>query len=103
MDSTIIGTDMTEQKNTSAAKLKTFLTTKNTKTNMAMQQAQKMVNLFRSLEDLGEDFIDQYNTELLQIPNNAELMLNALVGGSEVRQYLEYLRNETKTQDSSSS
>ena len=94
---------MTEQKNTGAEKLKAFLTTKNTKTNTAMQQAQKMVNLFRSVEDFGDDFIDQYNNELLQISNDAELMLNALVGGSEVRQYLDYLRNASKTQDDNTS
>ena len=62
--------------------------------NKLMQQAQKMINLYRALEDFGDDFVEKYNQELLQIPGNAELMLTALVGGVEVRQYLDYLRNQ---------
>jgi len=82
-----------EQKNTAATKLKTFLDSKNMKANVATQQAQKMINLYRSLDDLGEDFVHQFNAELLEISENAELMLNALIGGNEVRQYLDYLRH----------
>jgi hypothetical protein len=89
---------MEQQKNSAAIKLKAFLDNKNTKANTAMQQAQKMVNLYRSLDDFGEDFVDQFNKELLEISENAELMLNALIGGNEVRQYLDYLRH-TNTVD----
>ena len=87
-----------EQKNTASVKLKSFLKNKNAKANVAMQQAQKMVNLYRSLDDLGDDFVDQFNAELLGLSENAELMLNALIGGNEVRQYLDYLRH-TNTSD----
>ena len=84
-----------EQKNTASVRLKSFLKNKNAKANVAMQQAQKMVNLYRSLDDLGDDFADQFNAELLGLSENAELMLNALIGGNEVRQYLDYLRHTT--------
>jgi len=81
-----------EQKDAAAGKLKAFLDNKNMKVNAAMQQAQKMVNLYRALDDLGEGFVHQFNAELLEISENAELMLSALIGGNEVRQYLDYLR-----------
>lgn len=84
---------MEQSKNSAALKLKTFLDNKNTKANTALLQAQKMVNLYRSLDDFGEDFINQFNSELLDISENAELMLSALIGGNEVRQYLDYLRH----------
>ena len=98
---------MEQTKNSAAVKLKSFLENKNTKANTAMQQAQKFVNLYRALDDFGEDYVNTFNSELLDISENAELMLNALIGGSEVRQYLDYLRHthtsgdETEQDDTS--
>ena len=89
---------MEQQKNSAAIRLKTFLDNKNTKANTALLQAQKMVNLYRALDDFGEEFVNQFNSELLEISENSELMLNALIGGNEVRQYLDYLRH-TNTSD----
>lgn len=68
-----------------------FLKQKNAKTNVAMQEAQRLVNLYRVLNELGGDFVDTYNIMLQNASSEAKSSLNALVGGQEVRQYLEFL------------
>ena len=71
-----------------------FLKQRNNKTNAAVQEAQRLVNLYRVLGAFGTDFVNQYNAMLLAASDEVQMALNALVAGHEVRQYLEFLRLE---------
>ncbi len=83
---------MTEtKKNNPVETLHSFMHRKTVQeTNMA-QEAQKLVNLFRHLNVFGDDFIELFNQQLLTAPKEVILLLPTVVGGSLVRQYLEFL------------
>ena len=75
-------------------KLHSFLKQRNNKTSVAMQEAQRLVNLYRVLNEFGPDFVTQYNQMLLASSDEVQMSMKALVGGHEVRQYLEFLQSE---------
>ena len=85
---------MTQTEEMVQARFHAFLKKRNTKTNAAMQEAQRLVNLYRILGSFGPDFLAQYNTMLLNASSEVQMALGALVSGHEVRQYLEFLRSE---------
>lgn len=85
---------MAQTENPSMTKFHAFLKQKDNKTNVAMQEAQKLINLYRALGVFGSEFIDQYNVMLLNSSDEVQMALNALVSGQEVRQYLEFLQQE---------
>ena len=85
---------MTKTENAITSKFHAFLKQRNNKTNEAMQEAQRLINLYRVLGAFGSDFVDQYNVMLLNASSEVQMALNALVGGQEVRQYLEFLQRE---------
>ena len=80
-------------------KFHSFLKQRNSKTNVAMQEAQRLVNLYRVLNAFSPDFVDEYNVMLKNASNEVQTALTALVGGPEVRQYLEFLKEEEQKQD----
>ena len=88
---------MAEIENVIPSKFHDFLKQRNHRTNVSMQTAQRLINLYRVLGAFGSDFMEKYNAMLLSIPEGAEMALNALVSGQEVRQYLEFLRQEQTT------
>jgi len=85
---------MTKTENAITSKFHAFLKKRNSKTNVAMQEAQRLVNLYRVLGTFGSDFVDEYNVMLLNSSDEVQMALNALVSGQEVRQYLEFLQQE---------
>lgn len=89
---------MTKTENTITSKFHAFLKQRNNKTNAAMQEAQRLINLYRVLGAFGPDFVDEYNKMLMQSSDEVQMALNALVAGQEVRQYLEFLQQEEKGQ-----
>lgn len=95
---------MAKTESTISSKFHAFLKQRDSKTNASMQEAQRLVNLYRVLSVFGADFVDQYNTMLLNATDDVQMALNALIGGQEVRQYLEFLhqeQNENNEDDSS--
>lgn len=85
---------MAQTENISMNKFHAFLKQKDNKTNVAMQEAQRLINLYRVLSVFGADFMDKYNAMLLSTTDEVQMALNALVSGQEVRQYLEFLQQE---------
>ena len=90
---------MANTENTLSSKFHAFLKQRNSKTNDSIQGAQRLVNLYRVLGAFGSDFVDQYNEMLLNSSDDVQMSLNALVGGQEVRQYLDFLRQEQHIHD----
>ena len=85
---------MADKETAVQTKFHSFLKQRNSKTNVAMQEAQRLVNLYRVLNDFGSDFVDEYNVMLKNSSDEVQMALKALVGGQEVRQYLEFLESE---------
>ncbi len=63
-----------------------------------LQAAQRLVNQFRSLRFLRESFVEEYNTQLLASSPDVRRFLGSLMGGNEVRNYLEFLEKQTHQQ-----
>ena len=79
-----------------------FLKQRNSKTNAAVQEAQRLVNLYRVLGEFGNEFVGQYNNMLLSASDEVKMALKALVGGEGVRLYLEFLNSRVKQSDGGS-
>ena len=69
-----------------------FLNRKKTRDNQAAVTAQRLVNLFRQLSSFSPEFVAQYNQMLLGANDEIQMMLQDIVGGPTVRQYLTYLK-----------
>ena len=76
-----------------------FLKQRNNKTNVVLQEAQKLINLYRVLNDFGPEFMAKYNAHLLTVSDEVNAGLAALVGGEEVRQYIEFIKQQNRAQD----
>lgn len=59
-----------------------------------LQIAQRFVNQFRSLRFFPESFIQEYNTQLLACSADIRRLFTSLMGGNEVRNYLEFLEKQ---------
>ena len=92
---------MTNEEETIQTKFQAFLQQKNGKGNAVMQEAQKLVNLYRLLNCLGANFVDKYNAMLLDTSDEVLMTLNAIVGGREVREYFDFLNQDKHQEDSS--
>lgn len=57
-------------------------------------EANRLVNLYRQLPLFGEDFLETYNKMLLDASAEVQMTLSDIVGGSVVRQYLEFLKSK---------
>lgn len=60
-----------------------------------LEQAQKLVNLYRCLSVLPKGFSQQLDEMLLAASPEVQTALSDIVGGSIVRQYLDYLKDKT--------
>ena len=85
---------MANTESTISSKFHAFLKKRDSKTNASIQEAQRLINLYRILNVFGPDFVDQYNNMLLNASDEVQMALNALIAGQEVRQYLEFLRQD---------
>ena len=59
-----------------------------------LQAAQRFVNQFRALHLLGESFVQEFNKELLACSPDVRRLFPSLMGGNEVRSYLEFLEKQ---------
>ncbi len=75
----------------------TFMRKKGPQENSLVEQAQRLVNLYHHLSVFGPDFGAQYNQMLLDAPPDVQTMLNSIIGGPVVRQYLDFLKKQTTT------
>ena len=71
--------------------LQHFKEKKAEKDSVSLQEARRLVNLYRSLSCFGDDFVSQYNQMLLEIKPSVKRLLNTFMGGKEVEDYLEFL------------
>ncbi len=69
-----------------------FLHRKKTRDNNAAMTAQRLVNLFRQIASFKPEFVHEYNQMLLNAGDEIQMMLQDIVGGPTVRQYLTYLQ-----------
>ncbi|MBQ4472325.1 MAG: hypothetical protein II942_03695 [Alphaproteobacteria bacterium] len=91
---------MTDEQKQIQDQFHSFLAQRNSKTNVTLQEAQKLINLYRVLNVFGPDFMEEYNAKLLNISDEVNAALSALVGGLEVRQYIEFLKAQNHVVES---
>lgn len=72
--------------------LQQFKLKKSEKDSVALQEARRLVNLYRSLSCLGDDFLNEYNQMLLEVKPSVKRLLTTFMGGSEVEDYVEFLQ-----------
>lgn len=87
---------MPEQKNI----LQLFKEKKVAKGNSDVQEARRLVNLYRSLHCFGDDFVEQYNQMLLSASPRVQRLLGTFMGGDEVAEYAEFLKQTSRLNDS---
>ena len=71
--------------------LKTFKAKQSEKDSSQLQEARRLVNLYRSISCFGDDFVEQYNRMLLDVKPNVRRLLRNFMGGEEVEAYLQFL------------
>ena len=71
--------------------LERFKAKKAEKDSNALQEARRLVNLYRALPCFGPDFVDKYNQMLLASKPGVRRLLGTFMGGKEVEEYLEFL------------
>ena len=76
------------------ALLQEFQKQKVSQESEVLQAAQRFINQFRSLRLFDESFVQEYNTQLLACPADVRRFLPSLMGGNEVRSYLEFLEKQ---------
>lgn len=67
-----------------------------------LQAAQRFINQYRSLRLFKESFVQEYNEQLLACPPDVRRLFPSLMGGNEVRSYLEFLEKQQPQQEDSS-
>ena len=72
--------------------LQTFKERKRTKDNLDVQEAKRLVNLYRSLHCFGPEFVEKYNQILLNSTPGVRRLFGTFMGGQEVRDYFEFLQ-----------
>ena len=71
--------------------LQRFKAKKTEKDSVALQEARRLVNLYRSLSCFGDGFLNEYNKLLLNTKPGVRRLLSTFMGGNEVEEYLEFL------------
>ena len=71
--------------------LQRFKAKKTEKDSTSLQEARRLVNVYRSLSCFGDAFIDKYNDMLLHVEPNVRRLFGTFMGGKEVEDYLEFL------------
>lgn len=88
---------MTQENQTSKnTVLEAFLKQRAKRQNSAAVEAKRLVNLYRQLSLFGDNFLDSYNDMLLAATPEVQMALPDIVGGTVVRQYLEFLKGRSK-------
>ncbi len=74
--------------------LKAFQEQKVSKQNLELLAAQRLVNLYRSLHCFKPEFVDTFNQFLLSATVEEKRLLSTIMGGGEVRSYLDFLQTQ---------
>ncbi|MBR5130441.1 MAG: hypothetical protein IKV03_04375 [Alphaproteobacteria bacterium] len=82
--------------------LEAFLKQRAKRQNSAAVEAKRLVNLYRQLSLFGDEFLEKYNVMLLEASPEVQMVLPDIVGGTVVRQYLEFLKGRAKQSDADS-
>lgn len=88
-----------EEKTSQNSVLEAFLNQRAKRQNSAIVEARKLVNLYRHLSLFGDDFLNQYNEMLMGATPEVQMVLPDIIGGTVVRQYLEFLKGHAKQND----
>ena len=94
---------MTQETQTSKnSVLQAFLQQRAKRQNSTAVEAKKLVNLYRQLSLFGDDFLDKYNEMLMAATPEVQMALPDIIGGTVVRQYLEFLKGRSKQNETDS-
>lgn len=80
---------------TDTSLISSFTQQRRAQSNDVLEQAQKLVNLYRCLSVLPEGFSHKLDEMLLAASPEVQTALSDIVGGAIVRQYLDYLKDKT--------
>ena len=69
-----------------------FIEEQKTHVDTVLEEAQRLVNLYRHADSFGEDFKVQLDQMLLSAPMEVQTALSDILGGQVVRQYCAYLK-----------
>lgn len=75
-----------------------FLKKRQEQTNVVLDEAQRLVNLYRHSKAFGKEFIQELDEQLLNMSPEVQSALSDISGGKVVRQYYDFLsENSGKT------
>ncbi len=80
--------------------LEAFLKQRAKRQNNTIIEARRLVNLYRHLSLFGTDYLEKYNAMLMEATPEVQMALSDIIGGTIVRQYLEFLKGRAKQADS---
>ncbi len=86
---------MTEQINDSSMR-SAFIRKKEEQSDQVLIEAQRLVNLYRNINTFPAEFHTEVDQSLLHASSEVQTTLTRIVGGEEVRRYLDFLK-ENKT------
>lgn len=70
-------------------------------TDTVIEEAQRLVNLYRHADSFGKDFMVRLDKMLLSAPAEVQTALSDILGGKIVRQYCAYLKERTTPKNTS--
>ena len=73
----------------------TFLKKKQEQTNIVLDEAQRLVNLYRHSKSFGDEFTQELDRQLLNMSPEVQSALSDISGGKVVRQYYDFLTENT--------
>lgn len=88
---------MTQEAKTTV--LDAFLKQRAKRQNNTIIEARRLVNLYRHLSLFGADYLEKYNAMLMETTPEVQMALSDIIGGTIVRQYLEFLKGRAQKND----
>ncbi|MBR4927793.1 MAG: hypothetical protein IKY98_05660 [Alphaproteobacteria bacterium] len=85
---------MTQEAKTTV--LDAFLKQRAKRQNNTVIEARRLVNLYRHLSLFGADYLEKYNAMLMAATPEVQMALSDIIGGTIVRQYLEFLKGRAQ-------
>ena len=79
----------------------TFIEEQKIHTDTVLEEAQRLVNLYRHADSFGQDFAEQLDQMILSASSEVQTALSDILGGKVVRQYCSYLKERTTPQNAS--
>ena len=73
----------------------TFIEEQKIHTDTVIEEAQRLVNLYRHADSFGKDFMVRLDQMLLSAPAEVQTALSDILGGQIVRRYCTYLKERT--------